>query len=75
MRSWIATLHVAWTPGMGLLWMVNTPSGRVIVGQRGTFSSWAESWILTRLRETRHFIRAVMENYWPLIMYQELTIE
>lgn len=78
-RSWIATRHVAWTPGPGLLWTVNTPSGRVIVGHGGTFSSWGESWILTRLRETKHFIgdfkRAVIENDWPLMMYQELTIE
>lgn len=59
MRSWIATLLVAWTHGPGLpkaLWMVNGPSGRVIVEHRGTFSSWAESWILTRLKETEHFI-------------------
>lgn len=55
-RSWIATRQVAWTPGLGLLWAVNTPSGRVIAGHRGTFSSWGESWILTRLRETEHFI-------------------
>lgn len=57
-RSWIAIPLVALTRGLALLdamWTINAPYGRLIAGHRGTFSSWGESWIWSRLKETEQF--------------------
>lgn len=77
-RSWIAILLVAWTRGPARLkawWETNTPSGRVTVGHRGTFSSSGENWILTRLKETEHlgdFKRPCLDCFRKLLDIDEV---
>lgn len=70
-RIWIVTRRAVWTPGPGPLWVVITLSGKAIVGHRGTFSSLGESWILTRSRETEHYIgdfqKLFMDCCWNLL--------